>query len=112
MRDVSFRRDTGKAYNTRVTGWPAHAVDLDDIAIGSLFKLYPLEDLFSDPFGLELLRSNLQFLDPAWKLALSNKGVLPLLWERHRGHPNLLEAYFDDGAPLRPGWVRKPLLSR
>ncbi|WP_256647078.1 glutathionylspermidine synthase family protein [Thermomonas paludicola] len=97
--------DIGVASDGRFT-------DLDDIAIGSLFKLYPLEDLFSDPFGLELLRSNLQLLEPAWKLVLSNKGVLPLLWERHRGHPNLLEAYFDDGAPLRPGWVRKPLFSR
>ncbi|KGM55023.1 hypothetical protein N800_01735 [Lysobacter daejeonensis GH1-9] len=89
-----------------------HFTDMDDVAIGSLFKLYPLEDLFSDPFGLELLRSNLQLLEPAWKLVLSNKGVLPLLWERHRGHPNLLEAHFDDGVRLPPGWVRKPLFSR
>lgn len=35
-----------------------------------------------------------------------------LVLQRHRGHPNLLEAYFDDGAPLRPGWVCKPLFSR
>ncbi|TWI11662.1 glutathionylspermidine synthase family protein [Aerolutibacter ruishenii] len=86
--------------------------DLDDVAIGSLFKLYPLEDLFADPFGMELLRSDLQLLEPAWKLVLSNKGVLPLLWERHRGHPNLLEAHFDEGDELQPGWVRKPLFSR
>ena len=86
--------------------------DLDDVTIGSLFKLYPLEDLFADPFGMELLRSELQLLEPAWKLVLSNKGVLPLLWERHRGHPNLLEAHFDEGVPLPPGWVRKPLFSR
>lgn len=97
--------DIGVASDGRFT-------DLDDVAIGSLFKLYPLEDLFADPFGLELLRSNLQLLEPAWKLVLSNKGVLPLLWERHRGHPNLLEAHFDEGGPLAAGWVRKPLFSR
>jgi glutathionylspermidine synthase len=61
---------------------------------------------------MELLRSDLQLLEPAWKLILSNKGVLPLLWERHRGHPNLLEAHFDQGGDLPPGWVRKPLFSR
>lgn len=43
---------------------------------------------------------------------LSNKGILPLLWQRHPGHPNLLEAQFDDGGELPPGWVRKPLHSR
>ena len=37
------------------------------------------------------------------------------MWERHRGHPNLLPAWFDgevdDDTPL-PRWVRKPLFSR
>ncbi|RZJ77723.1 MAG: hypothetical protein EON88_35015, partial [Brevundimonas sp.] len=54
-------------------------------------------------------------LEPAWKAILSNKGILPLLWERHRGHPNLLEAYFEDDpahAALGTSWVRKPLFSR
>lgn len=86
--------------------------DLDDVVIGTLFKLYPLEDLFIDAFGRALPDSGLRLLEPPWKALLSNKGVLPLLWERHRGHPNLLEAHFDDGAALPPGWVRKPLHSR
>lgn len=86
--------------------------NLDDEVIGTLFKLYPLEDLFAETFGKALPASGLQLLEPAWKAVLSNKGILPLLWARHRGHPNLLEAHFDDGAPLTPGWVRKPLHSR
>jgi glutathionylspermidine synthase len=86
--------------------------DLDDVVIGSLFKLYPLEDLFADSFGAALPRAGVQLVEPAWKLILSNKGVLPLLWERHQGHPNLLPAAFDDGGELPPGWVRKPLFSR
>ncbi len=86
--------------------------DLDDAVIGSLFKLYPLEDLFGESFGQALPGSGLQLLEPPWKALLSNKGVLPLLWERHRGHPNLLPAAFDDGGALPPGWVRKPLHSR
>ncbi|WP_314105071.1 glutathionylspermidine synthase family protein [uncultured Stenotrophomonas sp.] len=85
---------------------------LDDTVIGSLFKLYPLEDLMTESFGQALPTSGVQLLEPAWKAILSNKGVLPLLWQRHRGHPNLLAAEFDDGSALPAGWVRKPLFSR
>ncbi len=86
--------------------------DLDDVVIGSLFKLYPLEDLMREEFGVALPGSGVRLLEPAWKAVLSNKGILPLLWQRHRGHPNLLEAHFDDGSALPAGWVRKPLHSR
>ncbi|MRH01178.1 hypothetical protein GIY21_12860 [Xanthomonas sontii] len=86
--------------------------DLDDAVIGALFKLYPLEDMFAERFGQALPGSGLRLLEPPWKALLSNKGILPLLWERHRGHPNLLPAAFDDGSALPPGWVRKPLHSR
>ena len=86
--------------------------DLDDTVIGSLFKLYPLEDLFADDFGRALPDSGIRLLEPPWKAVLSNKGLLPLLWERHRGHPNLLAAEFDIGGDLPAGWVRKPLHSR
>ena len=85
---------------------------MDDTVIGSLFKLYPLEDLMTESFGQALPGSGVQLLEPAWKAILSNKGVLPLLWQRHRGHPNLLPAEFDDGSELPRGWVRKPLFSR
>lgn len=88
--------------------------DLDDYVIPALFKLYPLEFLFAERFGPALPKSGIRLLEPPWKSILSNKGALPLLWERHRGHPNLLEARFEapgDGA-LEPGWVRKPLFSR
>ena len=30
--------------------------------------------------------------------AVSNKGMLPWLWERHPGHPNWLPSFFDDDA--------------
>lgn len=87
--------------------------DLQDIVIGTLFKLYPLEQMFEDRFGEHLPASGLQLIEPAWKAVLSNKGILPLLWERYPGHPNLLPAYFDDASStLAPGWVRKPLFSR
>lgn len=88
--------------------------DLDDGVIRTLFKLYPLEYLFEERFGPALPDSGLQLIEPAWKAILANKGILPLLWERHPEHPNLLEArYVDDPSqPVEAGWVRKPFFSR
>lgn len=92
-------------------GW---FTDQDDRVIQTLFKLYPLEFMMEEAFGPSLIANRMQLLEPAWKSVLSNKGVLPLLWERHRGHPNLLEAHFEPSqyADLGPGFVRKPLFSR
>jgi len=88
--------------------------DTDDNVIGALFKLYPLEFMFRETFGPELPDSRTVLIEPPWKSILSNKGALPLLWERHAGHPNLLPAFFDDApsAALPAGWTRKPLFSR
>ncbi|HEY6943354.1 glutathionylspermidine synthase family protein [Dokdonella sp.] len=99
--------DIGLAADGRFT-------DLDDAPIRALFKLYPLEFMFADSFGAALPGADLVLIEPPWKASLSNKGILPLLWERHRGHPNLLPAFFDDRpeVDLPRGWVRKPLLSR
>jgi glutathionylspermidine synthase len=88
--------------------------DLRNKVLGTLFKLYPLENMFADEFGAYLPHSGLQLIEPPWKAVLSNKGIMPLLWERYEGHPNLLPAFFEEliDTPLSPGWVRKPLLSR
>ena len=87
--------------------------DLGDTVIGTLFKLYPLEDLMRESFARHLPSSGLQLIEPPWKALLSNKGILPMLWQKHSGHPNLLPAEFDDGSSELPrGWVRKPLHSR
>jgi glutathionylspermidine synthase len=51
------------------------------------------------------------WIEPPWKMLLSNKGILPVLWELYPGHPNLLEAHFDGPGPLT-SWVQKPLLGR
>lgn len=88
--------------------------DTDDYVIGTLFKLYPLEFMFAEEFGKALPTSGIHLIEPPWKAILSNKGILPLLWQRHEGHPNLLPAFFEDEAPapLSAGWVRKPYFSR
>lgn len=68
--------------------------DLSDTVIGTLLKLYPLEQLFNEDYGQYLPRSGLHLIEPPWKAVLNNKGILPLLWERFHGHPNLLPAFF------------------
>jgi glutathionylspermidine synthase len=98
-------------------GWrdDGNFVDLDDRGIELAFKLYPWEWMFHDEFGARLAKASTRWIEPPWKAILSNKGILPLLWEMFPGHPNLLPAYFDDdpnATSLGTSFVRKPLYSR
>jgi glutathionylspermidine synthase len=90
-------------------------VDLDNRKIELAFKLYPWEWMFHDAFGAKLAEAPTRWIEPPWKAVLSNKGILPLLWEMFPGHPNLLPAFFEDdprAAELGTSYVRKPLYSR
>ncbi len=89
--------------------------DLEDRVIHTLFKLYPWEWILEEEFGRYLRNSGTHFLEPPWKAVLSNKGLLPLLWDKFEGHANLLPAFFEGdakAAALSDSYVRKPLLSR
>lgn len=86
--------------------------DLENAPISALFKLYPWEYIWEDSFGEALLQSGARLVEPAWKMLLSNKGILPLLWERHKGHPNLLPASFSARDFSKGQYVKKPLLGR
>jgi glutathionylspermidine synthase len=87
-------------------------VDRDDRPIEIAFKLYPWEWMFREEFGASLAGASTRWIEPPWKAILSNKGILPLLWEMFPRHPNLLPAYFDvdpEGARLGGSFVKKPL---
>ncbi|MTH96134.1 glutathionylspermidine synthase family protein [Roseibium sp. RKSG952] len=89
--------------------------DNEDYVIDNLFKLYPYEDMFREEFGPVMRKSGTNFIEPAWKSVLSNKGMLALLWALFPGHPNLLESHFEeavDPASLPDIYVRKPYFSR
>lgn len=95
-------------------GWNAASgrfVDLDGRALTHCFKLYPWEWLWHEEFSPHLAHDAVQFIEPTWKMLISNKGLLPILWELFPGHANLLPAY-DTPAPLGARYVRKPKLSR
>jgi glutathionylspermidine synthase-like protein len=120
---VAYMRDTAeqagltcKSILVEEIGWDQdqnYFVDLDLKPIRSLFKLYPWEWLLADEFGEHTLMTygETQWVEPIWKMVLSNKGILAILWEMHPNHPNLLETYFDS-----PRWMstyaKKPLLAR
>jgi glutathionylspermidine synthase len=89
-------------------------IDEQDLDINGLFKLYPWEFMVREDFAKVITTSKTQMLEPAWKMLLSNKGILPLLWQRYPDHPNLLPSFFETpgSEPMAPGWVRKPLFSR
>jgi glutathionylspermidine synthase len=86
-------------------------VDLEERPIEYLFKLYPWEWMLADRFAPMLLKETTRIIEPAWKLVLSNKGILPILWEIFPSHPNLLPAYNDPGF-FAGSYAMKPLYSR
>jgi glutathionylspermidine synthase len=53
----------------------------------------------------------LRWIEPAWKMFLSNKALLAALWHLYPGHPNLLPSYIDGPRDMKE-WVAKPLHGR
>ncbi|MFD4727772.1 glutathionylspermidine synthase family protein [Streptomyces seoulensis] len=90
--------------------------------IRAIFKLYPWEWLTTDEFAGHVLDTldngggtgSTLWIEPAWKMLLSNKALLAILWELYPGHPNLLPAYLDGPRELAAttGYAAKPLLGR
>lgn len=80
----------------------------------AIFKLYPWEFMFAENYH-QHIDNRLTWLEPAWKSVLSNKAMLPMLWQMFPNHPNLLPAYFEADikqASSQTGWVKKPIFSR
>jgi glutathionylspermidine synthase len=83
--------------------------DLDENQINQIFKLYPWEWLQRDRFAGQVKTSETKWMEAPWKMVLSNKAILVLLWELFPDHPNLLPASFE---PIRGPSVRKPIQAR
>jgi len=121
---LAYLEDTARQAGLQTTlldiadiGWREGGgfVDLESREIELVFKLYPWEWMFQDAFGARLADAPTRWIEPPWKAILSNKGILPLLWEMFPHHPNLLPAFFEDDpnvAELGASFVRKPLYSR
>lgn len=120
---VTYLRDTAQQANldTRQLflheiGWndaQQSFMDLDDHPIFSIFKLYPWEAMLQEEFGPHALATYtaVRWIEPIWKMLLSNKGILPILWQLYPNHELLLESHFDSPGSMR-NYIRKPLMSR
>ncbi|AVP96036.1 glutathionylspermidine synthase family protein [Ahniella affigens] len=85
--------------------------DLEHREITRIFKLYPWEWMLAEEFGTHLLTTRTRWIEPPWKRLLADKAILVWLWNKHRGHPNLLPASHRPG-DLPGECVFKPCLER
>lgn len=112
MADVATQAGINTAFIfVEDIGWDERTkrfVETTGAPIAQLFKLYPWEWLIADEFGdrIEAVR----VIEPAWKMLLSNKGILAIMWSIAPNHSNLLEASFDD--KVEGVSIKKPTLSR
>ncbi len=92
-------------------------LDDTDRPIRHLMKLYPWDWLIREEAGRALVAAaaagRIRVVEPAWKMVMASKGLLPLLWRLFPGHPNLLPAFFDrTGFAAGSTVVAKPRLGR
>lgn len=114
----------------QIAGINSHFVHYEDITtaatgelydhqgrqIKSLYRFYPWEWSFEEDKFFQILTNNqTSFIEPPWKLLLSNKLLLTKLWDKFKDHPNLLPAYQEENPEADKIWhdcVRKPVYSR
>lgn len=94
-------------------GWnEQHFVDLNNQTIQNLFKLYPWEWVWEENFS-QYLKPETNWVEPCWKMLLSNKAILVELWKKFPNHPLLLESHaFKSDIQLQGKWAKKPILAR
>ena len=96
-------------------GWNDEAqafLDPGEDPMHSVFKLYPWEAMLTEEFGRHALDTyqGMRWIEPIWKMLLSNKGILPVLWKLYPNHELLLEAHCEGFAasPSASGPIEPP----
>lgn len=121
LSNVEYLRDTAiqAGIDTKLIyiddiGWTGrNFVDLEGEPIQSIFKLYPWEWMVQEEFAVQIINDGdlAQWIEPSWKMLLSNKAILPILWQLFPNSPYLLPAYYDKPAHMQH-FVKKPILAR
>ncbi|HEX4591455.1 MAG TPA: glutathionylspermidine synthase family protein [Gemmataceae bacterium] len=119
LMTVTYLRDTAQQAGLDTVylaveeiGWNAARrafVDMQERPLRTAFKLYPWEWMLREEFGQRLLEYRMRWLEPPWKMLLSNKSILVLLWELFPECPYLLPTYFQ---PKTDSYVKKPCQGR
>jgi glutathionylspermidine synthase len=114
MRDVATQAGFDTAFiDVADVGWDRRRgvfVDHGGFPIHRMFKLYPWEWMIREEFGPNVLQAKTRWVEPAWKMILSCKSILPLLYDRHPDSPFLLPASFEPLIGM--SYVRKPVHAR
>ncbi|MET3732079.1 glutathionylspermidine synthase family protein [Moheibacter stercoris] len=121
LTNLEYLRDTAiqAGINTKLVyideiGWNNVSFeDLEGEDITDIFKLYPWEWMVNELFAYNIKNDELRanWIEPAWKMILSNKAILAVLWELYPNHPLLLETYLHEPKEMT-SYVKKPFLSR
>ena len=119
LMTVTYLRETAEQAGFRPSVWrwkrsAGTATSLWTSRTGSiqtLFKLYPWEWLVHEDFAPHIADVDMDWIEPIWKMLLSNKGLLAVMFELEPDHPNLLPTYLDGSRGLF-SYVKKPRLSR
>lgn len=84
----------------------------DEEPINCMFKLYPWEFMFNDNAEQknEACLTDMCWIEPLWKCLMSNKAMLPFLYEMFPNSPYILPAYFEPGK--MKSYCKKPIFSR
>lgn len=89
--------------------------DLGDDIIEAILVYQPWEWTLDTPFGDYFLHGNdpkCTMIEPAWRMLVSNKGLMALMWEMYEGHENLLPTFIDYDARadgLEEDYAQKPI---
>ena len=76
-------------------GWDgSRFVDDAGVPIDSCFKRYPWEWMLQEPYGRLAATpdSPTMWIEPLWRMLLSNGALFDVLWRLYPDHPNLLSA--------------------
>jgi glutathionylspermidine synthase len=113
LRDTAMQAGLATHYlPVEKIGWHStrrQFVDDRGQPIRSVFKLYPWEWMLREEFGPGLPISQTRWLEAPWKMLLSNKAILPILWQLFPDSPHLLRAELK---PFGSTYVRKPMQGR
>lgn len=117
LRDCAMQSGLKTNYlNIEDIGWHLRDfkfLDQNRDPISNIFKLYPWEWMINEEYGRNLLidSNSTYWIEPAWKMILSNKGILPIMYKLFPDSPYILPAFSNSPNQLK-NYVKKPLLSR
>jgi glutathionylspermidine synthase len=114
LRDTAIQAGIKTTYlDVEAIGWDSTRkvfVDQENRQIFRIFKLYPWEWVIRDEFGANVRQARTHWMEPPWKMILSCKSILPMLYEMFPDSPFLLPAWFEK--PAGGDYVRKPIHAR